>query len=65
LNIPLNIGVGGSLDVWSGEVKRAPGFIQRTGLEWLYRIIIQPKRIIRMGNVIAFAFRVMTGKGKR
>lgn len=64
LNTPLNIGVGGSLDVWSGEVKRAPNFIQRTGLEWLYRIIIQPKRIIRMGNVIAFAFRVMTERRK-
>jgi len=44
----LMIGIGGSLDVWSGEVKRAPKFFQNLGLEWFYRILTQPERIKRI-----------------
>lgn len=42
------IGVGGSFDVWSGEVKRAPKIFQITGFEWLYRTISQPQRFKRI-----------------
>jgi len=42
------MGVGGSLDVLSGEVKRAPVIFQRLGLEWFYRLITQPWRFKRM-----------------
>ena len=42
------IGIGGSLDVWSGKVKRAPNAFQALGLEWLYRTISQPARIKRI-----------------
>lgn len=44
----LMIGIGGSLDVWSGNVKRAPLIIQKLGLEWLYRTIKEPARIKRI-----------------
>ncbi len=44
----LAIGVGGSFDVWSGMVKRAPVFWQKAGLEWLYRTIKEPKRFKRI-----------------
>lgn len=44
----LAIGVGGSFDVWSGMVKRAPVFWQKAGLEWLYRTIKDPKRFKRI-----------------
>ena len=44
----LMIGIGGSLDVWSGEVKRAPKIWQKLGLEWLYRTITQPERFKRI-----------------
>ena len=44
----LMIGIGGSLDVWSGNVKRAPKFYQQIGLEWLYRTITQPSRFKRI-----------------
>ncbi len=44
----LMIGIGGSLDVWSGAVKRAPIIFQRLGLEWLYRTIMQPERFRRI-----------------
>lgn len=48
LNIGIAIGCGGSLDVISGEVKRAPLFFRKLKLEWFYRLIIQPKRIVRI-----------------
>ena len=44
----LMIGIGGSLDVWSGNVKRAPKIFQKLGLEWLYRTITQPERFKRI-----------------
>ena len=44
----LFIGVGGSFDVWSGVVKRAPELYQKLGLEWLYRTVIDPKRFKRI-----------------
>jgi N-acetylglucosaminyldiphosphoundecaprenol N-acetyl-beta-D-mannosaminyltransferase len=42
------IGIGGSLDVWSGAVKRAPKMFQILGLEWLYRTVTQPERLKRV-----------------
>lgn len=42
------IGVGGSFDVFSGVVKRAPMFFQKTSLEWFYRLITQPSRFSRV-----------------
>ena len=42
------IGIGGSLDVWSGYVKRAPKIFQVLGLEWLYRTLTQPSRLKRI-----------------
>lgn len=48
LNKGLMVGIGGSLDVWSGNVKRAPMFFQKTGTEWLYRTISQPERLRRI-----------------
>ena len=44
----LMVGIGGSLDVWSGMVKRAPAIYQKLGLEWLYRTITQPERFKRI-----------------
>lgn len=42
------IGLGGSFDVWSGEVKRAPEIYQKMGLEWLYRTVKEPQRFKRI-----------------
>lgn len=51
------IGIGGSIDVLSGNIKRAPSFFIDHNLEWLYRITTQPKRLKRFyqGN-ICFVF---------
>lgn len=42
------LGLGGSLDVWSGEVARAPSAWQKAGLEWLWRTIKEPRRVRRL-----------------
>ena len=48
LNVGLMIGAGGSLDVYAGTAQRAPERWQKAGLEWLYRLLKDPKRIGRM-----------------
>ncbi|MEZ4809856.1 MAG: WecB/TagA/CpsF family glycosyltransferase [Allomuricauda sp.] len=44
-NVNFIMGVGGSFDVIAGKVKRAPIWMQKTGLEWLYRLIQEPRRM--------------------
>lgn len=54
------IGVGGSFDVWTGQVKRAPVYMQKMNLEWLYRLISEPWRLKRMGaSLPQFFFQVL------
>jgi anti-anti-sigma factor len=45
LDVPVCIGVGASFDFLSGKVSRAPRWMQRSGTEWLYRVIQEPKRL--------------------
>ncbi len=45
--VRLGIGVGGTFDFWTGRQTRAPIFIQRIGLEWLFRLILQPRRRLK------------------
>lgn len=47
LGVPVCIGVGGTLDVFAGRVKRAPLWVRRIGLEWLYRTLLQPRKRAR------------------
>ena len=54
MNAPVSLGVGGSFDVYSGKFERAPLWVQRIGMEWLYRVIIDPSRWKRMGYVPRF-----------
>ena len=58
LGTKVAIGVGGSFDVVAGEVKRAPVFMQRMGIEWLWRLLSQPSRWRRMLNLPRFVFLV-------
>jgi N-acetylglucosaminyldiphosphoundecaprenol N-acetyl-beta-D-mannosaminyltransferase len=53
----LFMGVGGSFDVLAGNVKRAPDWIIKLNLEWLYRLIKQPYRFKRIIKVFEFIFR--------
>ena len=47
LGVPFVMGVGGSFDVLAGHVNRAPDWMQRSGLEWLYRLVQEPGRMWR------------------
>lgn len=55
-------GLGGSYDVYTGHVKRAPVWWQDHNLEWLYRLINQPSRIKRQIHLLTFWWKVKTGQ---
>ncbi len=44
----LQLGQGGTFDYEAGKIKRAPIVFQKLGIEWLWRLILQPSRIFRM-----------------
>ena len=54
----LAIGIGGSFDVMSGNLKRAPKIFCKLGLEWFYRLITQPSRFKRMLKLPKFVIKV-------
>ncbi len=54
------IGVGGSFDILSGAVRRAPCWMQRVGVEWLWRLFMEPQRFARIWNaVVVFPVRAI------
>lgn len=59
LDFGVAMGIGGSLDVFAGTVKRAPEFYQKHGIEWLYRLLKQPGRALRMLDLPKFGFTVL------
>lgn len=57
LNVPISIGIGVSFELVAGMVQRAPVLMQKSGLEWLFRLIVEPKRLWQryiVGNPILF-----------
>jgi N-acetylglucosaminyldiphosphoundecaprenol N-acetyl-beta-D-mannosaminyltransferase len=58
------IGVGGAFDFVSGRIPRAPKILRSIGLEWLFRLIIQPWRIKRQLSLIKFVFLMLKEKFK-
>lgn len=61
----LLVGLGGCLDVFSGEVQRAPEVFQKLGLEWLHRLVKNPSRFGRMMKLPLFLVHVAGEKRKR
>lgn len=62
LNTKIAVGVGGSFDVWAGEVKRAPKWIQAIHLEWFYRLCSNPTRWRRQLVLVEFLKEVVRSK---
>jgi N-acetylglucosaminyldiphosphoundecaprenol N-acetyl-beta-D-mannosaminyltransferase len=60
----LMLGLGGALDVFSGEVQRAPVAWQTMGLEWCYRLLHQPSRFSRMAKLPLFLVTAMRSRTK-
>jgi N-acetylglucosaminyldiphosphoundecaprenol N-acetyl-beta-D-mannosaminyltransferase len=47
LGVPVSIGVGATIDFFAGHMKRAPVWMQRTGLEWTFRLLQEPRRLFK------------------
>ena len=47
LGVPVSAGVGGTIDFLAGHLKRAPVWMQRTGTEWIFRLLQEPRRLFR------------------
>jgi N-acetylglucosaminyldiphosphoundecaprenol N-acetyl-beta-D-mannosaminyltransferase len=59
---PVAIGVGGTLDVFSGRIKRAPRFIQSLKMEWLYRLFQNPKKFAKVKNLPIFVRMILRSR---
>ncbi len=67
-SLKLSMGLGGALDVWSGNIKRAPKFLQKIGMEWLWRALRQPRRlgaVIRIPLFFHFVLRDIYGNRRK
>lgn len=62
LGVPVCIGIGGSFDVLSGKIPRAPLWMQNHGMEWIYRLLKEPKRIKRAVALPYFMWLILLGK---
>lgn len=60
LSATVMMGVGGSLDILSGKICRAPAIFRKLGLEWFYRLLCEPSRIKRQMVLPVFVFLVLT-----
>lgn len=58
VNVKVCQGVGGTFDVLAGRVKRAPWLVRRVHLEWLYRLLVEPRRIARQAALPKFALQI-------
>ncbi|KUO61991.1 MAG: N-acetylmannosaminyltransferase [Gracilibacter sp. BRH_c7a] len=58
----VNMGIGGTIDVLSGHISRAPRWIRAVGLEWLYRLGREPSRISRQKKLPSFVKKVFEQK---
>ena len=59
------IGVGGSLDFVAGQVRRAPAWMSRSGLEWLFRLLQEPQRMWRRYLIEDPVFVVIVAQSRR
>lgn len=62
INVWVAIGVGGAFDFISGRVRRAPKILRSLGLEWLFRLVVQPWRAKRQIALVKFVFLVLKEK---
>jgi N-acetylglucosaminyldiphosphoundecaprenol N-acetyl-beta-D-mannosaminyltransferase len=62
LGVPFVMGVGGAIDVMAGKTQRAPAWMQRTGLEWLYRLAQEPRRLLKRYAVTNFRFALLVAR---
>jgi N-acetylglucosaminyldiphosphoundecaprenol N-acetyl-beta-D-mannosaminyltransferase len=59
LGVPIVMGIGGSFDVISGRLKRAPLWMRYMGIEWMFRVLQEPWRIFRIKDLPLFAWNML------
>ena len=62
-DVRVAIGVGGAFDFISGQIPRAPRLMRKAGMEWLFRLWLEPQRARRMAALPRFAWRVLRTRG--
>ena len=68
LNVPISLGLGASIDFEAGNIKRAPKWMADHGLEWIYRITQDPKRLTKrylVDDMKIFRLALKYRKGKK
>jgi N-acetylglucosaminyldiphosphoundecaprenol N-acetyl-beta-D-mannosaminyltransferase len=62
-SVRIAIGIGGAFDMWAGRLRRAPRFLHRIGLEWVWRLVLEPGRLPRIVRAtVVFPFRALTDR---
>ena len=64
INAKITLCVGGTIDIMAGNARLAPKFLRKIGLEWLYRLVKQPKRFFRMLDLPRFMANVLINKAR-
>lgn len=59
MRVPVMVGVGGAFDAFTGAVPRPPGWVAEAGLEWLFRTVVEPRRLLRVWRLPLFALEVL------
>jgi N-acetylglucosaminyldiphosphoundecaprenol N-acetyl-beta-D-mannosaminyltransferase len=62
LDVPVMVGVGGSFDVHAGFIRRAPRWVQRAGLEWAWRLLMEPRKLWKRYLLTNTQFAWMAGR---
>lgn len=62
LKVDVAAGQGGTFDYEAGRIRRAPRLIQKLGIEWIWRLILQPSRIVRMMALPVYLFKIIFTK---
>jgi len=62
LRVPVSVGIGGAFDIWSGIARRAPRWAQALHLEWLYRLVSEPRRFRRQMVLPKFILLVLRSR---
>lgn len=65
IQVPMGIGIGGGIDLWAGAVRRAPRWMIRANLEWLYRIVKMGRYSRSLPPIFKFLLAVWRARGRR
>ncbi len=65
VRVPVMVGVGGTLDVFSGRIPRAPEWMQKRGLEWVYRVCRDPRKLRKVMMLPRFVWMVEQERRRR